>query len=286
MSPDDSDLSATEQLTAALRRLRADAGVSGADLAARIGTSQATISRYESGRLQPSMLIAGRIGWALRAPKQQRQRLVELARAAAEERAGLVPKRVLLQQGVSQLQRRIRLQERRARQVQTFHPSIVPGLLQTEGYMRAIVSGPPATSDAENEAWMRERLARQLHMSQPGRTAVQIVAEAALHWGVAGSAVMAQQCAHLAELAVKRPAWKVGVVPRMPADPTPLFVTNGFTIHDSTSVHIGTTAGNALVTDPEVVADHVELFDRIEAMARFGEDAAAIFTRVAELYLS
>jgi transcriptional regulator with XRE-family HTH domain len=286
MSPDDPELSAAEQLTAALRRLRADAGVSGADLAARIGTSQATISRYESGRLQPSMLAAGRIGWALRATVQQRRQLVELARAAAEERAGLVPKRVLLQQGVVQLQRRIRLQERRARHVRTFHPSIVPGLLQTEGYMRAIVSGPPATSDAENEAWVRERLARQLHMSQPGRTAVQIVAESALHWGVAGNEVMAEQCARLAQLAVKRPTWRVGVVPRVPAEPAPLFVTNGFTIHDATSVHIGTTAGNALITDAGVVADHIELFDRIEAMASFGEDAAAIFTRAAELYLA
>jgi transcriptional regulator with XRE-family HTH domain len=286
MSPDDPELSAAEQLTAALRRLRSDAGVSGADLAARIGTSQATISRYESGRLQPSMLAAGRIGWALRATVQQRRQLVELARAAAEERAGLVPKRVLLQQGAVQLQRRIRLQERRARYVRTFYPSIVPGLLQTEAYMRAVVSGPPATSDAENVAWVRERLARQLHMSQPGRTAVQIVAESALHWGVAGSAVMAEQCFHLAQLAVKRPSWRVGVVPRVPADPAPLFVTNGFTLHDSTSVHIGTTAGNALITDPGVVADHIELFGRIQAMARFGEEAAAVFTRVAKLYLA
>jgi transcriptional regulator with XRE-family HTH domain len=284
MSPDDPEPSATEQLTAALRRLRADAGVSGADLAARIGTSQATISRYESGRLQLSMLVAGRIGWALRASEHQRRQLVELARAAAEERAGLVPKRVLLQQGVAQLQRRIRLQERRARHVRTFHPSIVPGLLQTEGYMRAIVSGPPASSDAENEAWVRERSARQLQMAQPGRTAVQIVAESALHWGVAGKPVMAAQCLHLARLAVKRPEWQVGVVPRVPTDPAPLFVTNGFTIHDSTSVHIGTTAGNTLITDPGLVADHIELFDRIEAMTRFGEEAAAVFTRVAELY--
>jgi Domain of unknown function (DUF5753) len=221
----------------------------------------------------------------LRASTQQRRRLVELARDAAEERAGLVPKRVLLQQGVAQLQRRIRLQERRANHVRTFHPSIVPGLLQTEGYMRAIVSGPPTTSDAENEVWVRERLARQLHMSQPGRTAVQIVAESALHWGVAGNEVMAEQCAHLARLAVKRPAWQVGVVPRVPSEPAPLFVTNGFTIHDSASVHIGTTAGNALVTDPRIVADHIELFERIVAMARFGEDAVAVFTRVAELYI-
>ncbi|MHA6629621.1 helix-turn-helix domain-containing protein [Pseudonocardia sichuanensis] len=286
MSPDDSDRTAAAELTAALRRLRADAGVSGVDLATRIGASQATISRYESGRLVPTMLVAGRIGWALRAPQQQRRRLVELARDVAEERAGLVPKRVLLQQGVAQLQRRIRMQERRAHHIRSFHPSIVPGLIQTEGYMRAIVGGPPASSAAEDDAWVRERQARQLHMSQPGRTAVQIVAESALHWGVAGREVMAEQCAHLARLAVKQPAWRVGIVPRVPAEPVPLFVTNGFTIHDSTSVHIGTTAGNALITDPRVVMDHVELFERIEGMARFGEDAAAVFNSVGERYLA
>jgi transcriptional regulator with XRE-family HTH domain len=284
MSTDDPDRTPADELAAALRRLRADAGVSGVDLAARIGASQATISRYESGRLVPTMLAAARIGWVLRAPEQQRRRLVELARDVAEERAGFVPKRVLLQQGVAQLQRRIRMQERRARHVRTFHPSIVPGLIQTDGYMRAVVNGPPATSLAEDDAWLRERQARQLHMSQPGRSAVQIVAESALHWGVAGAEVMAEQCAHLARVAVKHPVWRVGVVPRVPAGPAPVFVTNGFTIHDASSVHIGTTAGNALVTDPRVVADHVELFARIEAMARFGEDAAAVFRSVGDLY--
>jgi hypothetical protein len=210
---------------------------------------------------------------------------VELARGAAEERAGIVPKRVLLQQGVAQLQRRIRHRERRARHVATFHPSLVPGLLQTEGYMRAIVSGPPASSPDEDEAWVRERLGRQLHMVQPGRSGVQIVAEGALHWGVAGPSVMAEQCAHLARLAVERPQWRIGVVPRrLPAGAPPLFVTNGFTIHDGTSVLLGTTAGNAVITDERVVADHVELFARIERIAVFGADAVAVFEEVAARY--
>ena len=47
---------------------------------------------------------------------------------------------MLLQQGVSQLQRRIRLQERRAHHVRTFHPSIVPGLLQRGEYFRLVAA--------------------------------------------------------------------------------------------------------------------------------------------------
>lgn len=285
MSQDGPERTPAEELAATVRRLRADARVSGAELARGVGTSQSTISRYESGRLVPTMLDAGRIGWALRVPAPQRRRLVELARTVAEERAGIVPKRVLLQQGVAQVQRRIRQQERRARHVVTFHPSVVPGLLQTEGYMRAIVAGPPETPEAENEAWVRERLARQTHLTEPGRTGVQIVAESALHWGVAGPEVMAEQCEHLAKLAVDRPDWRIGVVPRVvPADAAPLFLTNGFTIHDSATVHLGTTAGNALIADPRVVADHLELFARIESLAVFDEEAAAVMRRVAELY--
>jgi transcriptional regulator with XRE-family HTH domain len=283
----ENDPSPAAELAAVLRRLRSDAGVTGADLGTRIGSSQATVSRYESGRLVPTMLTAGRIGWALRAPALTRRHLVELARAAADERSGIVPKRVLLQQGVAQLQRRIRHRERSASHVATFHPTLVPGLLQTEGYMRALIATRSGLPDPEREAWVRERQGRQLHMVQPGRSGVQIVAETALHWGAAGSDVMIEQCEHLAWLATGRPEWHVGVIPRrLPPGTPPLFVSNGFNIHDSATVLLGTTAGNAVITEPRVVQDHLDLFARIEELAVFGREAAAVFEAVADLYLS
>ena len=276
---------AATELAETLRRLRADAAVSGAVLGARIGSSQATVSRYESGRLVPTPLVAGRIGWALRAPRPVRRRLIELAGAAAEDRAELVPRRVLLQQGVAQLQRRIRHRERSAAHVATFHLTLVPGLLQTERYMRAIVSGPPASTPEEDAAWLRERLARQLQMVQPGRSAVQIVAESALHWGAAGPGIMTEQCEHLAMLATGRPSWRVGVVPRrLPQGSPPLFLTNGFTIHDGRTVLLGTTAGNAVITDERIVRDHLELFARIEKLAVYGSAASELFQQVAQRY--
>lgn len=285
MSEDPTDRAPAEELAAAIRRMRADANVSGIELARLIGTSQATVSRYESGRLVPTMLAAGRVGWALRAPAAERRQLVELARTVAEERAGIVPKRVLLQQGAAHLQRRISHHERRARTISTFHPMIVPGLVQSEGYVRAIAAGQPKTPDAEREKWVTERLARQMQLGEPGKAGVQIVAESALHWGAAGPAVMMEQCEYLAGLAVTDSPWRVGVVPRaQQIGVTPLFVSNGFTLLDSGSVYLGTSVGNALTTDPEVVQDHLDLFARIEAMALFGEEAAAVFRQVADLY--
>lgn len=282
-----SDGSAAAELAAMLRNLRRDAGVTGSELGQRIGASQATVSRYESGRLRPTPLVAGRIGQALRVPRPVRRRLIELARDASDEQIGIVPKRVLLQQGVASLQRRLRHQTRSATHVATFHGTLVPGLLQCEAYARALIATQPTLPDDEREGWVRERLGRQLHMVQPGRTAVQILAEAVLHWGGAGPAVMAEQCEHLAWLAAGRPEWHVGIVPRrLPPDTPPLFVNNGFDIHDNQTVILGTTAGNAVITDERIVADHVELFAKIEKLAIFGAEAAALFSAIAELYRS
>ncbi|MGI5125887.1 helix-turn-helix domain-containing protein [Pseudonocardia sp. CA-107938] len=279
-----SDGSAAAELAATLRRLRGDAGITGAELGARIGASQATISRFESGRLRPSPLVAGRIGLALRLPRPAMRRLIELARDAAEEQVGIVTKRVLLQQGVASLQRRLRHRQRSATHVATFCGTIVPGLLQCEAYARALIADRPI-SDGEREDWVRERMGRQLHMVQPGRSATQIMAESALHWGGTGPAVMAEQCDHLAWLATNRPEWHIGVIPRrLPAGTSPSYITNDFNIHDSSTVLLGTTAGNAIITDPQIVADHVELFGKLQKLAIFGAEAAALFTEIAELY--
>lgn len=274
-----------EELAIALRQLRSDAGMSGAELAQRIGTSQPTISRYERGALVPSMLDAGRIAWAVGAPAAERRRVIELARTVAEERAGIVPVRVVLQIGVTNLQRRLRLREKHARSVATFHSGIVPGLLQTEGYMRAIAATRPALTEHEIRTWMGERLARQQQMTEPGRECLQLLAESALYWGAAGAPVMAEQCDHIARISRERPAWRVGVIPRfLPAGTPPVFPQNGFDLYDGTEVALGLTAGTALVKDHHTVASHAALLAQLEAIAVYGDDARAVLARAADEY--
>lgn len=76
---------------------------------------------------------------------------------------------------------------------------LIPGLLQTESYIRALVStGLPAASRDEVETAVRYRLARQPVLGEPHSTDFYaVIHEAALHVVVGDSDVMREQLTHL-----------------------------------------------------------------------------------------
>lgn len=281
---------AAEELAHILRQLRLDADprVSGAALARRLGEgfSQSKVSRIEGGVLVPTPMDAGRMAVALGADHEARRRVIRLARDVAEERAGLTPVRVALLRQAPRLQRRIRQREQRAARVATFHPAIIPGLLQTEGYMRSMIgSAPVPYSDADIETWLAERRRRQADRSD--RPAIQLVSESALCWGVAGAEVMVEQCDHIARLTRDRPAWEIGVIPRLVPPGAPVdYPPNGFDLYDDDTVLIGTTAGNALVTDRPTVDSHRARLARLRNLAVYGAAARDALARIAEDYRS
>lgn len=279
--PDD-DLTPADRLAAELRRHREQAGVSGAELARRTGRSQPTVNRYERGvGPPPRPNVVEEIARALDLSADDRRRLVDLAQEVAERRAEISPIRVVLQHGVESVQRRIRIRERTVEHLRVFHPSIVPGLLQTEGYARLVF----AAHGLEGERLDRlvaERL-RRAHESATRRCTI-LLTEGALMQGAADPAVMADQCRHIAVTAVEHRQWRVGVVPRIITGRPANITQNGFDLYDDKQVFIGTTAGNALVTDKATVAEHLRRFGELEALALFGDDARRVFEQVAEEY--
>lgn len=283
----DTTRTAAEELAHQMRQLLGDLGISRSELARRLGSgfSQSKVSRHMSGVLVPTPMDAARYALQLTPDRDQRRRLVALARDVAEERAGLAPVRVALTRAPARGQRRYRDREADTEHVATFHPAIVPGLLQTADYVRAIfrsIPTPPTDPDAE-DAFVRERLARQ--EARRDRPATQLVTEGALAWGVAGSDVMKAQCAHIAELTRTHPHWGIGVIPRIVPPTAPIdYPPNGFDLYDRDAVLIGTTAGNTLVTDPTVIRSHVERLDRLRGLALYGADARAALARIAQDY--
>jgi hypothetical protein len=191
---------------------------------------------------------------------------------------------VALVTGSPRQQRAIGEREERATSVVTFHPAMVPGLLQTEDYMRSILaSSPNPVSPARADRWVAERVQRQEQRAR--KPAIQIVTEGALCWGVAGPDVMAEQCEHIARLTLERPVWEIGVIPRYLPPGMPLdYPPNGFDLYDRDTVLVGTTAGNSLVTDPEVVDSHLARLRRLRALALFGEPARNLLARLAREY--
>lgn len=109
--------------------------------------------------------------------------------------------------------------EKVARALWFWAPLLVPGMLQTEAYARAILAADPECGD-DLEDRVGGRLERQQVLARPTPPVLTVIAdEAVLHLCIGGPKVMHGQLVHLAEVS-ERPRIYVHVIPaevaRMP----------------------------------------------------------------------
>ncbi|MFF4625484.1 DUF5753 domain-containing protein [Nonomuraea jabiensis] len=104
--------------------------------------------------------------------------------------------------------------EQQADILRTWQPLIVPGLLQTQAYARAIFRGKPAITDEEVERNVAARMERQhVLYREVGPTLWATLDEGVLTRPTGSEAVMAEQMAQLAALD-EHPRINVRVLPR------------------------------------------------------------------------
>ncbi|MFD1324357.1 helix-turn-helix domain-containing protein [Micromonospora sonneratiae] len=104
--------------------------------------------------------------------------------------------------------------EQEALALRNFQPLVVPGLLQTEAYARALFTGAGLVPRADAESKVKGRLERQLILARPHPpTLTAVVDESVLRRAVGGPAVMRQQMLHLVEVSAECPHVRVHVVP-------------------------------------------------------------------------
>ncbi|MBO4257550.1 helix-turn-helix domain-containing protein [Streptomyces griseorubiginosus] len=156
--------------------------------------------------------------------------------------------------------------------VRTWQGAIVPGLLQTPDYARALAVGNGNWEDPDEiEPFVESRMARQarLHGESPLELWA-VVHEGALRQLVGGRDVMRAQLEHLLDMA-RRPNVKLQVLPFLAgAHPG---MTSAFTIVSFAEpgaldvVHVDTTS-STLWLESDTDADHHNgLFDRITRMS-------------------
>ncbi|MGY0002706.1 helix-turn-helix domain-containing protein [Micromonospora sp. I033] len=104
--------------------------------------------------------------------------------------------------------------ERQAQQLRTYQPTLVPGLLQTENYARAMIRTDDMISDDEVERRLAVRLDRQSILSSPDHPKyVAVIEEWVLRRADEGfRGLMVEQIAHLIGCA-ERPHIHVHIVP-------------------------------------------------------------------------
>jgi transcriptional regulator with XRE-family HTH domain len=106
------------------------------------------------------------------------------------------------------------IMESAASEIMTYEAQVVPDLLQTVDYARAIAAAEPgyATDQEREKAVAAKAVRRQVALASGKRLSV-IIGEAALHQAVGGPGVMAGQIGHLVRLIDDFPALTVQVLP-------------------------------------------------------------------------
>ncbi|NHD16660.1 MULTISPECIES: helix-turn-helix transcriptional regulator [unclassified Actinopolyspora] len=140
-------------LAAELRKVRQDTDVGVRELARRIGTSHGWVTRTESGSRSISVDDVTSILAALEISSGERERLVDMAREADQPdwlRPGIP--------GVREELVTLIEYERTATHMIQGAPLLIPGILQTADYARAIMAGLPV---GEREAKVGMRAARR-----------------------------------------------------------------------------------------------------------------------------
>lgn len=255
--------------------------MSGRQLAAQAKYSQSTVSRMLRDELAISPEAVERLAGVLAISRDEVRELVAMAEHAAERQGAVTPIRVMLQRGgVVSIQRRIRLRERNVTELKVYHPSIVPGILQTPAYVAAVMG--LIAADGELQPAVEERLARQREAAT--RQIHFVITEGCLLQGAPAAGLMVEQCDHLARVAATHNFWRLGVIPRLHGRPELNVVQNGFDIYDNEQVFIGTTAGNTLTKDRPTVADHVARFEHLAGMAVYGDEARSVLRGLARMY--
>lgn len=270
------------QLMAELKRLREMAGLTQEDVAAQLEWHPTKVMRIETGRTAPHpndvRLMVELYGLT---DRDQVLALVKLARDARQQGWWYSYRDVLL----NRYDFFIGL-ESEAATIRDFELAMIPGLLQTEDYASAVISGGPLDYGAEEVARRVEvRMTRQRVLTREDRPQLwAIMDESVVHRIIGGPGVMRAQIEHLI-LAADQGGTTIQVVP-YGAGPHPglagPFIILGFAEpSESDVVYLETVGGNLYVDKSEEARLFANAFDHLRAVALSPGDTHAMLRAAA-----
>ncbi|HEY1916845.1 MAG TPA: DUF5753 domain-containing protein [Streptosporangiaceae bacterium] len=166
-----------------------------------------------------------------------------------------------------------------------FEPVLVPGILQSEGYARALLADQIGATPEEIEESVSARLERQAILDRDKPPEIWfVIDEAVLHRGVGGPAVMREQIRRLIELA-QRPNIVMQVIPSSVPVHEGLRGA-GFTIADLDNAprvaYQDTAVRGQVVDDRDDVEVLMTVWDRLRAEALPRKASLALLEEVAQ----
>ncbi|WP_372407049.1 Scr1 family TA system antitoxin-like transcriptional regulator [Streptomyces luteireticuli] len=262
--PLDPSQSLVARYGAALREHRLRRGWSQAKLGRKVFLSHARIAQFEAGQSLPS--------------KRQAEALDDVLGAGGAllgewDRVNDNPDAKWIQK-LAQI-------ENRAVEIRHL-TDVIPALLQSEGYARAILAQSMEHYGGDLEQKMQHRTARRALLDRPGAPKFYgVLKEAALHWVVGGAEVMRGQLRDLADMAAK-PHISIQVVPFVGCG---LLTDIGMlTISKLPSgkdiVYRSGAFEGTYITRRDAVAQYLSLYERLRRSAMSPDDSMKLIEKV------
>jgi transcriptional regulator with XRE-family HTH domain len=233
-----------------LQRLRKDGKKNCNEVGAALGTSGSTISRIETGKREPTREEVASILTFLGVKGLERERLIEQTRRQAEPD-------LVETAGSTEQSRNFLNFELTATKITDFELMLVPGLAQTTEYAHAVLSTLRVRdSDADTEAWVRQRMSRQALLTRRNPPKLHwIMTEHGLRQPIGDITVMARQIRRLTELA-EQPNITMNLIPAHVVEHPGLlgqFVVLEFAV-EPTVVYVEAKTTGLFLDDPDKVA--------------------------------
>lgn len=279
VSPSSSAQAARDAVARRLHDLRKSAGLTVTQLAGRCGWHHAKTSRIENARTAPSAKDI---------------KLWCLACEAEDEAEGLITQslnaesmytewRYQVRSGLKQLQTSSIQFFRQTQLFRVYSSTLVPGLLQTEGYAAAVLRRAARFrelpfDDSAEAAQARVERSRVIH--EPGHRFVILMEEAALHYQIPDADTMAGQLGYLLT-AGALPSVSLGIIP-MASPERGQGPRETFHVYDDTLVSVELVSARVKVTQPSEIALYLKTFEQMRSIAVYGTEARALILKALE----
>jgi transcriptional regulator with XRE-family HTH domain len=269
------------RLAAELRRLREALGLTIDHVARELEMHPTTLSRIETGRrgILPRDLKPILAAYEITADRQEE--LLTLARQARQRGwwqsyGDVLPSEYSTLIGL----------EAEASEIRTYEHQLIPGLLQTEDYARAIIRAfRPSDPDEEIDRRVKVRMERQSRLSSdPALSLWVVLDEAVLRRPVSGPEAMRRQLQRLIEMA-DRPGITLQVLPFSAGEHPGM--TSSFVIlrfpepSDPDVVYVENFTSGLYVEEQEEIDRYTLICSHLGAMALSPRESVRLIARVA-----
>ncbi|MGW0503284.1 DUF5753 domain-containing protein [Micromonospora sp. NPDC003241] len=262
-----------------LRRLRDRTGRTAEEVAKQLGWHRTKVIRFEVGHSRVMVKDMQSLLDLYDATEEEREELTTLHRQARQKGWWSAYGDVLPDDYVGF--------EAEATSISTFESLYVPGLLQTEEYVRAIVKAGRSTADQDEvDRVVAARLARKALLSRDEPPALWIVLdEAAVRRVVGGHRVMRAQLQRLVE-ACELPTVEIQVLPFGAGAHAAMggaFTLLGYAdlLLDPTVVYLSNDTSTLLLEEDRQVNRYRLMFDHLRAKALDPDHSADFLAQVA-----